>query len=118
MVWTAADMGLLGAWRGFEKHAGGWRKSRRSLNENRPFEGPVRLAENGRYFFAQTSRALALSAQVAPFSVAVAAAAAPTHSALTMISSALQLPLALADMTTRNVMPGAPGAPACPGGPA
>jgi len=46
---------------------------------------------NSRYFFAQTSRALTAAfgsvPQVAPFSVAVASTAPPTHSALIMISS-------------------------------
>ena len=74
----------------------------KARKRNRPRMGPVWIVVAG-YFFAQTRRALAFSPQVAPLSLAVATTAAPTHSALTMISSALQLPAAESAITTRSV---------------
>ena len=66
----------------------------KARKQNRPRMGPVWIVVCRSTSSRRRGAPWRSRPQVAPFSLAVATTAAPTHSALTMISSALQLPAA------------------------
>ena len=102
---------LIGAshdgWAGMSRRAPG---TRRAL-----------VISDSRYFFAQTSRALTAAfgsvPQVAPFSLALASTAPPTHMALTIASSEPHSAIVLVDTSTRSAVPESPFSPFSPRSP-